>query len=158
MLAASAVAVLHAATVLFVLTGSLLAQRWPRLLWLHAPVGLAVLGLYLTGSDCPLTTWELVLRERAGQPGYAGGFLGHYFTEPLGFPIEATSTQIGLVTVAVLPNLVGYGLLVMRSASRRRRATRPAGPGTAWRRSPPRPRGRSTPAPGRGPGVPARRP
>jgi hypothetical protein len=157
-LAASAVAVLHAATVLFVLTGSLLALRWPRLLWLHVPVGLAVLGLYLTGSDCPLTTWELVLREEAGQPGYPGGFIGHYLTEPLGFPIEATSTQIGVVAVAFLPNLVGYGLLVMRSGSRGRRATRPAGPVPAWRRSPRRPPGPSTPAPGHGPGVPARRP
>lgn len=158
MLAASAVAVLHAATVLLMLTGSLLALRWPRLLWLHVPVSLVILGLYLTGSDCPLTTWELVLRDRAGEPGYPGGFLGYYLTEPLGFPIEATSTQIGLVTVALLPNLVGYGLLVTRSGSRGRRASRPAGPGTAWRRSPRRPPGPSTPAPGRGPVVPARRP
>ena len=51
MLLANAVALLHAAAVLFMLTGSLLALRWPRLLWLHVPVSLAILGLYLTGSD-----------------------------------------------------------------------------------------------------------
>ena len=35
---ADLVAVLHAAAVLFMVTGSLLALRWPRLLWLHVPV------------------------------------------------------------------------------------------------------------------------
>ena len=120
MLLANAVALLHAAIVALVLTGSLLALRWPRVLWLHAPVALVVLALYLTGSGCPLTTWELALRQRAGEPGYRGGFLGHYITEPLGFPIEATSTQIGLLAVAVLLNLVGYGLLAARHVRRER--------------------------------------
>jgi len=119
-LLANAVALLHAAAVLFMLTGSLIALRWPRVLWLHVPVGLTILGLYLTGSDCPLTTWELALREQAGEPGYQGGFIGHYLTEPLGFPIEATSTQIGIYVIAFLPNLIGYGLLLTRS---RRRTT-----------------------------------
>ena len=114
MLVANAVAVLHAAAVLFMLTGSLLALRWPRVLWLHVPVALVILALYATGSDCPLTTWELALRDDAGESGYRGGFIGHYVTEPLGFPIEATSTQVGVVVAAVLPNAVGYGLLVRR--------------------------------------------
>jgi hypothetical protein len=112
---ANAVAVLHAAAVLFMLSGALLALRWPRLLWVHVPLSLAILGLYLTGSDCPLTTWELALREAAGEPGYRGGFLGHYVTEPLGFPIEAPSTQAGIYVVAFLPNVVGYALLLRRT-------------------------------------------
>jgi len=115
---ASAVAVVHGAAVLFMLTGSLLALRWPRLLWLHVPVSLAILALYVTGSDCPLTTWELELRAAAGEPGYRGGFIGHYITEPLGFPIEATSTQIGIYVVAFLPNVIGYGLLAGRALRR----------------------------------------
>ena len=112
---ASAVAVLHAAAVLFMLSGSLLALRWPRVLWLHVPVALAILVLYLTNSACPLTTWELDLREAAGEPRYRGGFIGHYITEPLGFPIEATSTQVGIYVVALLPNAIGYGLLATRA-------------------------------------------
>jgi hypothetical protein len=112
--AAVAVAVLHGSAVVLMLTGSLLALRWPRILWLHVPLALTILCLYLTGSDCPLTTLELDLREGAGQPPYTGGFLGHYVTEPWGFPIEATSTQVGIIVAAVLPNLVGYGLLVAR--------------------------------------------
>ena len=135
MLLANAVALLHAAAVLFMLTGSLLALRWPRVLWLHVPVSLAILGIYLTGSDCPLTSLEMSLREHAGQPGYTGGFIGHYITDPLGFPIEATSTQIGIYVVAFLPNVIGYGLLIrqgLRDRSRRVTPDRgPKGPGTA---------------------------
>jgi hypothetical protein len=124
-LLANAVALLHATAVLFMLTGSLLALRWPGVLWLHVPVSLAILGLYLTGSDCPLTTLELALREQAGEPGYRGGFIGHYITEPMGFPIEATSTQIGVYVLAFLPNLVGYGLLGARRLHSRAAARTP---------------------------------
>lgn len=122
MLLAVLVATLHGAAVAFMLVGSLLALRWPRLLWAHVPVSLAILALYLTGADCPLTTWELALRDAAGEPGYRGGFIGHYITEPLGFPIEATSTQVGIYVVAFLPNVVGYGLLVARHVRRSVRA------------------------------------
>ena len=115
MLLANAVAVLHAAVVLFLLTGALLALRWPRLLWLHVPVVLAIFGLYLTGSDCPLTDWELALRQAAGEPGYDGGFIGYYVTEPLGFPIEAASTQFAIYATPFLLNLVAYGIHAARS-------------------------------------------
>jgi hypothetical protein len=134
---AALVAVLHGAAVAFMVCGSLLALRWPRLLWLHVPVALAILGLYLTGSDSPLTTWELELRTAAGEPGYSGGFIGHYITDPLGFPIRATSTQIGISVVAFLPNLVGHGLL----AARRLRTRRSDTPGIRSAVSPFRPAG-----------------
>lgn len=114
MLLANAVAVLHAAVVLFMLTGSLLALRRPGVLWLHVPVVLAILVLYATGSDCPLTSWELALRDDAGEPGYRGGFIGHYLTEPLGLPIEAPSTQAGLYGTAFGCNVLGYSLLVRK--------------------------------------------
>lgn len=147
-LLAGAVAVLHASAVAFMLTGSLVALRWPWVLWPHVPVSLAILGLYLTGSDCPLTTLELWLRRRAGAPGYSAGFIGHYITEPLGFPIEATSTQVGIYVLAFLPNVIGYGLLVRRGLSARRRAAAaPGRPGSASPRSRPQPP--ATPASGR---------
>src|SRR4051812_196026 len=115
-------------------TGSLIALRWPRVLWLHVPVSLAILALYLTGSDCPLTTLELALRERAGGPGYTGGFIGHYVTDPLGFPIRQTATQVGICVVAFVPNVIGYGLLLGRSLRARSRVAPkwgPEGPGAA---------------------------
>ena len=159
MLLAGVVAVVHAAAVLVMLTGSLLALRWPRLLWLHVPVALVILGLYLTGSDCPLTAWELALRRSAGEPGYTGGFIGHYVTEPLGFPIHAAATQAGISVVAFLPNVVGYGLLLRRGVrarnAPRRAAAPPDQPAAASRRSPPPPAGQPSPARGRPPGGPA---
>jgi hypothetical protein len=135
LLLAGLVAVVHAAAVLFMLTGALLALRWPRVLWVHVPLSLAILAIYVTGSDCPVTTLELWLRARAGRPGYTGGFIGHYITDPLGFPITATSTQVGIYVIAFLPNVIGYTLLVrQRLADRSRRVTSdrgPQGPGTA---------------------------
>jgi hypothetical protein len=116
---AAAVAVLHGVAVAFMVSGSLLALRWPRVLWLHVPLVVAILGIYLTGSDCPLTALELWLRERAGRPGYSGGFIGHYLTEPLGRPIHAASTQVAIVLIAVLPNVIGYALLALRWVQRR---------------------------------------
>ena len=118
LLLAGAVAVVHAAAVLFMLTGALLALRWPRVLWVHVPLSLAILAIYVSGSDCPVTTLELWLRARAGAPGYAGGFIGHYITDPLGFPIAATSTQVGIYVIAFLPNVIGYGLLITRAVRR----------------------------------------
>jgi Protein of Unknown function (DUF2784) len=150
-LAAAFVAVFHGATVLFMLTGSLLALRRPRVLWLHVPVAVAILGLFLTGSDCPLTDWELRLRRLAGEPRYRGGFIGHYVTQPLGFPIHAPSTQAGILLIALLPNVIGYGLLIRRGlrglSARRRTAERPDRSGRASPRSRPRPP--ATPASGR---------
>jgi hypothetical protein len=162
-LLAALVAALHGAAIGFMLTGSLLALRWPRVLWLHVPVSLAILTVYLTGSDCPLTTWELALRERAGEPGYRGGFIGHYITEPFGFPIEATSTQVGIYVAAVLPNVVGYALLAVRYlrprvvGGRVRPTARPAPTVPASRRSRRPPRATPASARGRRPGAPARR-
>ncbi|SNS08825.1 Protein of Unknown function [Geodermatophilus saharensis] len=124
MLLAHAVAVLHAAVVLVVLTGALLALRWPRLVLLHAPVALAVLAVNLAGAPCPLTTLELALRERAGAAPYDDGFLGHHVFGPLGLDVGSPAVQVGLYTAAFGLNAVGYGLLVAR-ARRRHPAARP---------------------------------
>ena len=122
MLLADAVAVVHGAAVLFMLCGALLALRWPRVLWLHLPICLAILVIYLTGSDCPLTTLELWLRARSGVPGYRDGFIGHYLTDPIGFPIHRTSTQVGIYAIAFVPNVVAYALLFTRAVRGRRAA------------------------------------
>jgi hypothetical protein len=132
-LLANAVAVLHAALVLFMLTGALLALRWPRLVLVHAPVALAVLAVNLSGAPCPVTTVELALRARAGAPPYDDGFLGHFLFGPLGLDVRSTGVQVGMYSVALGLNAVGYALLAERV--RRRRVP---GPGT------PRQRTRST--------------
>lgn len=112
---------LHLALVAFVLTGSLLALRWPRLLWLHAPLALAVLAVHLAGQPCPLTVWELDLLAAAGAPEYGDGFIDHYLLEPFGLPgVRTTAAQVGIPLVALTPNLVGYGLHAQRARRRER--------------------------------------
>jgi hypothetical protein len=127
-LLAGGVAVLHGAAVLFMLTGALVAVRRPWLLVVHAPVALAILAVNLAGADCPLTTLELDLRERAGAPAYGDGFLGHHVFAPLGLDVAATATQVGLYATAFGLNAVGYGLVVTRVLRRRARQAAVQGP------------------------------
>jgi hypothetical protein len=85
-LLADLLAALHLAVVLFVilgqaaiLVGGILHWRWVRdmrfrLLHLAVIVFVAVQGMF--DRICPLTIWENELRERAGQEGLEGTFVG----------------------------------------------------------------------------------
>ncbi len=87
-LAADLILILHAAFVVFVVGGLLLVycggwlgwewvrRRTFRLLHLLA-VAVVVVQSWL-GLVCPLTTWEMALRQRAGQPLYEGSFIAHW--------------------------------------------------------------------------------
>jgi hypothetical protein len=120
-------AALHVALIAFVLTGSLLALRWPRLLWLHAPVALAVLVVNVAGQPCPLTVWELDLLAAAGAPGYPDGFIDRYFLDPFGADVRTPAVQLGIYAVALTPNLIGYGMHAVRALRTGRRAGLRAG-------------------------------
>ncbi len=77
-IAADAVVSFHLLFILFVLFGGLLVLRWRWLTWLHLPAatwGVLVEVLHL---ECPLTRWENLFRQAAGQGGYGGGFIEHY--------------------------------------------------------------------------------
>ncbi|SNS19731.1 Protein of Unknown function [Geodermatophilus pulveris] len=132
MLWAHVVAVVHGLAVVVMVTGSLVALRRPRVLLLHAPVAAAILAVHLAGAPCPLTELELALRERAGAVPYTGGFLGHYVCAPLGLDVAAPAVQAGVYTVALVPNLVGHGLLAARWVSSR---SSPAAPPRPARRA-----------------------
>lgn len=84
-LAADAVLLAHLAFIVFVVAGALLVARDRRWAWLHLPA--AAWGAYaeLTATVCPLTPLENALRQRAGDAGYAGGFVEHYLI-PLVYP------------------------------------------------------------------------
>jgi hypothetical protein len=110
------VAVVHGLAVVLMLTGALVALRLPRLLWVHAPVVAAILTVNLAGAPCPLTDLELALRDRAGGEPYPGGFLGHYVLAPVGLDVASPTVQAGIYTVALVPNVLGYGLLAARVA------------------------------------------
>jgi polyferredoxin len=87
-LAADALLILHAAIVAFVVFGLLLTvvgmlrrwqwtrNRWFRGLHLFA-IGIVAAQAWL-GVVCPLTTWEMALRERAGDVVYSGSFIEYW--------------------------------------------------------------------------------
>lgn len=116
-LAADLVAGIHLAAVFFLLTGGLLAWRWPRLRLVHLPLAVGILVVNLVGADCPLTTLELHLRHAAAEPGYSGGFVDHYLVRPF-HPAGVTPTAgLLLYALAILPNVLAYGLPPGRHAA-----------------------------------------
>lgn len=125
----------HLAFILFVVLGGFLVLRQPRWLWLHVPAVAWVAWLELTGAICPLTPLENALRARAGDAGYAGGFIDHYLI-PLIYPAGLTATVQTLIGVAViLFTLAMYILAARRWRERRIRRgmmARPTVTALAW--------------------------
>ena len=88
LIAADAILLLHVLFVVFVVFGLLLifagkifGWRWVhhfyfRLAHLVA-IGVVVLQSWL-GAICPLTAWEMSLREKAGATVYEGSFIAHW--------------------------------------------------------------------------------
>jgi Protein of Unknown function (DUF2784) len=105
---ADIVVLIHALFVVFVVVGGLLALRWPKVLWVHAPAAIWGVVVEYAGFICPLTPLEIALRERAGQAGYQGGFVEHY-VEGLLYPADLTrSVQFVLGTFVLLLNAIVY--------------------------------------------------
>jgi hypothetical protein len=80
---ADVVAAAHLAYLAFIPVGGFLAWRWSKITWVHlcaVAVGLCSVTL---GFDCPLTTWEQMLRRRGGGTPFNGGFVEHYLTGKL---------------------------------------------------------------------------
>ena len=90
---ADALLVTHVLFVAFVIFSLLLIfvgkfQSW---LWVRNPlfrvahllgIGVVVLQSWF-GIICPLTTWEMELRAKAGETSYEGSFIKHWLTELL---------------------------------------------------------------------------
>jgi len=88
LLAADAMLILHVLVTLFVIfglvftiTGKLLSWSWVRNSWfrlLHLITIAFVAFQSWLGLVCPLTTWEMALREQAGDEVYAGSFISYW--------------------------------------------------------------------------------
>ena len=116
---ADLVVLLHALFVVFVVLGGLLALRWPKILWLHAPAAIWGVVVEYAGFICPLTPLEIALRERSGQAGYQGGFVEHY-VEGLLYPTGLTRTmQFVLGTFVLLLNAVVYWRVLSTTRAKR---------------------------------------
>ena len=113
--AADALVLVHFAFIAFVVGGGFLAWRWRRVAWLHLPAAAWGALIEFTGWICPLTPIENALRLRAGESGYAGGFIAHYVI-PVVYPAGLThGIQIALGVSVVLVNVVAYVVLVARA-------------------------------------------
>jgi hypothetical protein len=102
-LAATAIALLHLAFILFVLFGGFLVLRWPRLMFLHLPAAAWGVMIEFAGWWCPLTKWENYFLQQAGRAGYDGGFVAHYIM-PVIYPAGLTrghEIAIGLFVLAL---------------------------------------------------------
>ena len=64
-----------------VILGKQLRWSWVRNPWFRvvhlSAIGIVVVQSWL-GGLCPLTTWEMALRERAGDAVYYGSFIAHW--------------------------------------------------------------------------------
>jgi len=102
-LAADLVLLFHFLFAAFAVFGGFLALCDPRWPLVHVPAILWSSIVNLMGWTCPLTPIEQRLRARAGQAGYAGGFIQHYVGRavyPRGMPrrmelIAGVSVLIG---------------------------------------------------------------
>ncbi len=125
--AADALALIHFSYILFVIAGGLLALRWRWIVLLHLPA--AVWGVLIEVAEwpCPLTKYENLALERAGEPAYGGGFIAHYLFRVI-YPHGLTRRmEIVLALVVIVVNAIVYTIVMARSA--RRRAARAAGRG-----------------------------
>lgn len=112
--AADAILVAHFAFVLFAVLGAFLVLRWPRLAWLHIPAVVWAAYVEFSGTICPLTPLEVILRRQAGEAGYAGGFIDHYFMSLL-YPEGLTQdTQAVLGAIVVVINAAIYIVALRR--------------------------------------------
>ena len=98
----------HVVFVVFVVAGGILVLRWPRVAWGHVPCALWGALVEVAGWICPLTPLEVSLRRRAGEAGYAEGFLEHYVT-PVLYPSGLTrEVQVLLGVSVVVLNVAVY--------------------------------------------------
>ena len=87
-IAADALLVLHTLFVLFVVSGfalvaigAVMGWRWVRNPWFRLVHLLAIIVVVLqawAGRICPLTSWEMALRDAAGQASYESSFIAHW--------------------------------------------------------------------------------
>lgn len=120
---ANAVVLAHAAFIVFVVLGGFIALRWRWVAWLHVPAAVWGSLIEFAGWVCPLTPLENFFRARAGEAGYAGGFMEHYVLHLI-YPNGLTRpVQWTLGGAALLVNVTVYTAYAIRRRHRGHTAT-----------------------------------
>ena len=123
-LLADAVVLLHLLFIAFALAGGALVLWRPRIAWLHLPAVAWAAYVEFTRTICPLTPLENALRRRAGDAGYAGGFVEHYLL-PVLYPAGLTPQIQSWIALGLLGlNVAIYWVALARWRARRRRQAR----------------------------------
>jgi len=118
-IAADGLVLFHLLFILFVLFGGLLVLKWRHLAWWHLPAAAWGVAVEVFQLACPLTQWENLMRNAAGQTGYGGGFIEHYVW-PVIYPAGLTpSIQLGLGGVVLVINVLVYVRVFRQRKSRR---------------------------------------
>lgn len=85
--------------------GNWLSWAWVRNFWLrllHLAAILTVVVQSWTGAICPLTDWEMQLRDLAGQERYQGSFIQHWVQAILYYDAPAWVFVLGYTLFAGL--------------------------------------------------------
>lgn len=112
LIVADALLVFHSMLVAFVIlglvavyAGHFLNWQWVRNLWFRLShlivVAIVVLQSWF-GVICPLTEWEMALRERAGNSGYEGSFIQHWLQSILYYSAPEWVFVLGYTVFGVL--------------------------------------------------------
>jgi hypothetical protein len=128
---ADLVVALHVAYVAFIvvgqlliLLGSALRWRWVRNVWFRAAhltaIGIVAAEVFLS-VECPLTRWELDLRQQAGEQGAEGSFLGRLLHGLILH--EAPQRWFDIANVAFAVLVLGTLILLPPQWRRRRQET-----------------------------------
>src|SRR5579859_2782158 len=119
---ATAILLLHALFILWVVFGAWMTRSRPVLRWLH--IGSLLWGVLteLLPWPCPLTLLENWLERKAGVEPYQGGFLLHYMDKLVYPDISATVLIVAGVLVCAF-NLSIYGRRAWRVSPHNHRRT-----------------------------------
>lgn len=123
-LAADAILIAHVVLVAFVVVGIIfvyvgffLSWQWVRNPWLRAAHLIVIVVVVLQswfGVICPLTTWEMNLRAKAGAEIYDGAFITHWLDQLLYY--QAPS-WIFIVCYTAFGGVVAVSWFVVRPSS-----------------------------------------
>jgi ABC-type cobalamin transport system permease subunit len=123
--AATALAFIHLAFIVFAVFGGLLVLRWRWVMFLHLPAVFWAALIEIEQWNCPLTKWENLALQRAGERGYGNDFVAHHIFGLI-YPNGLTrGMEIALAIFVTVVNAVIYHYVRVNARTARRRA-RPA--------------------------------